>query len=558
MSVRKKLNTGFLVLSSIVYISLIMLSVQFYRVSEKVEKTIDTQVAQLQIGKDIQNTLTSQGMYARALIQENSNDNLQLLNSYRDQLEASIQDLSKSKEMKDYVNTLTEKNKEIQQIILKVEDKVQQNELNAALSLINVNFDVTYKEMHDITVQLVNYQQKELDKIATSTKKTAIISTFLAIGCIVVTSIISTFLMIYVRREITAPLKRVVDSAKIIADGDLTIEDYNYTKRDEIGDLTIAFNKMKHNFLHILQNIQANTNHLSQSSAQLSKSTEEMSVSSTDIAQRVNKTSDMANSMTAAAKESAIAMEETATGVQRIAEATHYLHQNALDSTKTAHIGVETVEKAQAQMRVISDSTSLISELTNKLSKQSEEINHIIKVITDITDQTNLLALNAAIEAARAGEHGKGFAVVANEVKKLAEQSKDSATKIVQLTIEIQNDTKNVEKAVIEGLGSVSEGVQIIEHAGEAFTAISTNIAGITDQIEEISATSEQISASAEEVFASVNEIAYNTEQTSLNFTQIATITEEQSDKTIQINDVSLELSKNAQDLQVLVKKFKL
>lgn len=147
---------------------------------------------------------------------------------------------------------------------------------------------------------------------------------------------------------------------------------------------------------------------------------------------------------------------------------------------------------------------------------------------------------------------------MADEVRKLAEQSKQSATQIVRLTDYIQTNTKNVSQAVKYGLHSVTEGVHMIEYAGEAFTAISINIASITDQVEDISTTSQQISASAEEVSASVNEIAYYTEQTSANIAQIAATTEEQSNTTHQINDVSAKLSNNAHDLQILVQKFKL
>lgn len=453
MSVRKKLNLGFLTLSAIIYISLITMSIQFYRVSEKVETTINDYVVQQQIGNDLPN---------------------------------------------------------------------------------------------------------QLSHIVTSTKSIASLSIFIAISCIVLTIIIATLLMIFVRRQITAPLKRVGDAAKTLADGDLSIPDYHHDKNDEIGELSDAFNKMKQNFQLVIQNIQDNTNDLTSSAKQLSNNTTEMSAASKIIAERINQTSKMALTMTGAVKESALAMEETATGVQRIAESTQVLHQNALNTSQAASNGVETVEKARTQMQVIHDSTTLVSELTDKLNHQSEEISQITNVITEITNQTNLLALNAAIEAARAGEHGKGFAVVADEVRKLAEQSNQSATQIVRLTVDIQTDAKNVHQAVEDGLHSVKEGVQMIEHAGEAFTVISTNIASITDQVEDISATSQQISASAEEVSASVNEIAFNTEQTSANFAQIAATTEEQSNSTHQINEVSTELSQNAQELKTLVQKFKL
>ncbi len=86
------------------------------------------------------------------------------------------------------------------------------------------------------------------------------------------------------------------------------------------------------------------------------------------------------------------------------------------------------------------------------------DIKSMTAMNTDITDQTNLLALNAAIEAARAGEHGKGFAVVAEEVRKLAEQSKQSASQIVELVVAIENDTKQVATSVEEDLKKCTAG----------------------------------------------------------------------------------------------------
>lgn len=178
-------------------------------------------------------------------------------------------------------------------------------------------------------------------------------------------------------------------------------------------------------------------------------------------------------------------------------------------------------------------------------------------MITDITEQTNLLALNAAIEAARAGEYGKGFAVVAEEVRKLAEESKLSAGKIVELTNSIKTDTENVEKAVNDSLHSVHEGVDIISETGKSFNLIQQAIHLMNDQISDISAASQQISASAEEVAASVEEISKGSTNAADHMETIAASVEEQTATMIGVNNVAVELSDQSIELQQLLKKFK-
>ncbi|QHE51782.1 globin-coupled sensor protein [Pontibacillus sp. HMF3514] len=95
--------------------------------------------------------------------------------------------------------------------------------------------------------------------------------------------------------------------------------------------------------------------------------------------------------------------------------------------------GKNELDSQQQQMKHIQTSITEMLEEMSKLTEISNEIRHIVDIVTGIAEQTNLLALNAAIEAARAGEHGKGFAVVANEVRKLAEQTKESVSNVSKL-----------------------------------------------------------------------------------------------------------------------------
>ncbi len=529
-------------------------------IEEKSDEALDNRLVQIKAVDQIRFDLAMQGLYARALVLDGDKENEENLAFYQEELDKGIIHLSElfsSDTMQGYWDEMNNYNTLFNEVAKKTVFAYKMGNIEEAVRIVNGELQTTNEGILAAAEKMNEYQTDQLAIIKEENAKAIKISRDTSFFVLVFSLVISVFLVLYVRRKITAPLQLVTNAANTIATGDLSQEDVAFSSKDEIGQLATVFNSMKNTLRSLIQNVQSNAQQLSAAAEELSASTEEVTATTEDVTKQVADTSELAGVSARAAGESARATEETATGVQRIAEATQTLNSTSIDASETATHGSEIIEHAKQQMTVINDSTQTVNELVQKLALQTEEIGNITKVITDITDQTNLLALNAAIEAARAGEHGKGFAVVADEVRKLAEESKNSANSIVALTMEIKTDTENVEKAVSSSLVSVEDGVKVISDAGKSFNAISEAVNNMTSQIQEISATSEEISASAEQVSASVNEISNGSKVASSKVDTIAAAMQEQLATMEEISSVAVSLSDNAQDLQVEIQKFK-
>ncbi|MEO4054011.1 HAMP domain-containing methyl-accepting chemotaxis protein [Solibacillus sp. CAU 1738] len=560
MSIGKKLNLIFLSIILLLTITVGISFVNLNNIDKKMDEALEVRVVTIQTIDDIRFGIAMQGLYAREILIDPTTENegnFIKYQSYLDDKVIALGDLSFTKTMKNFQADIAAANERFNAIATDYLAAVDKMDYEKSESLVKNEIQTASAEILNISEEILAFQNAQLDEIVADSNKAITISKQSSAIVFIISLLIGLGLIIFVKRTVSDPLVKIVKSTNVIAEGDLIQEDIVVRSKDEIGQLAQAFNLMKGNLQNLIRSTQFNTEQLSASAEQLSASTEEITATSEDVTGRVANTAEVAQTLSSIALESAFAMEETATGVQRIAESTQTLHASSIDASETANHGGTIIGHAKQQMEVINTSTIQVNDLVQKLSKQTEEIGHITKVITDITDQTNLLALNAAIEAARAGEHGKGFAVVADEVRKLAEESKNSANSIVALTMEIKADTKNVENAVNNSLVSVKDGVKIIGDAGDAFYAIENAVELMTTQIQEISATSEQLSASAVEVLASVNEIAEGSSSAASNIEMIAAAMEEQSATMEQVNHVALGLSDSAQDLQTEIQKFR-
>lgn len=210
--------------------------------------------------------------------------------------------------------------------------------------------------------------------------------------------------------------------------------------------------------------------------------------------------------------------------------------QEALDLSETGSQAVNNTVQGIEELR---EKVGAIADQIMQLSEQTDQISTISSLVADVADQTNMLALNAAVEAARAGEQGKGFAVVAGEIRKLADQSRDSAGKINVLVDAIQASINSTVMVTDEGNKTAKAGIEVAKSTAEVFNRIASAINEVYSNSQQIAQSAKQQAVGVQQAVSAMNAINLGAKETVTAVGQVQSSTEEL--KTI------------AQELQVVV-----
>jgi len=429
---------------------------------------------------------------------------------------------------------------------------LNKDETRFAVTTLDKNDVVAYSQSFNTMNWKVGivYPKESIDNLLIETRNTVII-----MACI---SLLFGILASYIfSRRLARPLQLLTNHVQKVAEGDLTLQ-MKVTSKDEVGMLTNHFNHMVEQMNEMVSKIKNSVSTVQQSTHNLYYLTNETVAASKEVSGAMDDVSGGASTLANSVDEVSAQLENMAQSMEEMNSSVGEIKGVTGKAEEASKQGLNTMRNL---VRTRTQSSSIVvhtEEASGKLEQRVGSIQNVVELIKGISDQTNLLALNASIEAARAGEQGKGFAVVAEEVRKLAEQSKEATGEIATMIGDVQLEVKRVVE-VVSKLKDIADVQNKVTTEVEAeFRTIMSVVSTISTSVEKIVAEVQNIGHEQEEITEVMQTIASTSQESAAVSEEVNAATESQVNHLEKVAHTMESLTEHMRDLERLVEQFKI
>jgi methyl-accepting chemotaxis protein len=357
---------------------------------------------------------------------------------------------------------------------------------------------------------------QDTDKILQITLAMSIIALLLAIG-----------IGYWMVRKVGQPLAQLRNLMKLGEQGDLRVRT-NFRSKDEIGELGDSFNRMMEQITLLVTQTNATAQEVLATAAELSHSSRKTATAAKEIALA---TEEIAGGATSLAVESEKGNELThhiGEQMKKVVETNSSLSDSAEEVQSSSRKGVSYMSELTVKTGATEEITRSMVDKVTKLKDSTGSIRKILEVLNIMTKQTNILSLNATIEAARAGAAGKGFMVVADEIRKMADQSRQSIEVVGQIIITIQKEIDETVRMLSDAYPMFQEQIASVKETDAIFQQVLWNMEQFIDKLGDVRISIRSLNASQVTLNDAMSNVSAVAEQSSATSQEVASLSSEQ------------------------------
>ncbi len=362
--------------------------------------------------------------------------------------------------------------------------------------------------------------------------------------------------------DISKKFTKLKEIAKGIASGDLTYAHNEIQENIKSNNELII---LENTFLDMKKSLNRTINAVRESSVRVTEASKDLAANMNQSKSANDVAVEAINSVNEVAAIQANSVNQTFRNIEQVNKNIQDTVKNAINlnecvniADSNTNVGKEALATIIGQIRNINNLIYSFKNRAKLLNENSVKISQVVEMVRDIAEQTNLLALNASIEAARAGEAGKGFAVVAEEVRLLADQSREATEEIASIVKELQNGADKIYSEVEGGMKQIQENTNLAEKVESAFNDIYNSNKDIKNSTSNIISYIEDVSNQIKHINESMEDINQNTERLSRDSENSSAVTEEQLAVIDEVSGQASYLEEMAITLNDIVKKFKI
>ncbi|TDF97761.1 methyl-accepting chemotaxis protein [Paenibacillus piri] len=365
-----------------------------------------------------------------------------------------------------------------------------------------------------------------------------------------IAAVIAVVIGIIVANMIGRPIITLRNLMKDGEQGNLTVR-MTVKSQDEIGQLGNSFNEMMQKITALVQQTNVSAQEVLYTATELSDASKKTATSAKEIAVATEEIAGGASSLAVESERGNELTHNIGVQMKAVVEANVVMGTAASDVQKSSEQGIQYMSELINKTNATEAMTRNMVEKVDNLKESTRSIRKILEVLSNVSKQTNILSLNATIEAARAGAAGKGFMVVADEIRKLADQSRQSIEIVGTITETIQREIDETVNVLSTAYPIFQEQIASVKEADSIFKQVQTHMGGFIGQLSEVTESISNLDAAQLVLSDAMSNVSAVAEESSATSQEVASLSSEQmniSDGLVRLSDKLDQLSNSLKD----------